>query len=221
MSEAVFSRWHGIENADPTMLWNLYQEAERRGWDADAIAGIMSSESGFSPSVKNPYPGQTATGLIQMIEQSANAIGTTTADLARMTAVEQLPWVLKYYEHFGRGRQLEGSDFFRLGWGNDAANFSLPTSTVLAPMGSDLWELNKAYSRGGDITIQTLIDIYNSKLRAAQKRGRIRIKMPPTAAPAAPPRESRGSPGGGGELILGLIVLVLGTLAIARKRQRA
>lgn len=48
----------------------------------------------FSPSKKNPT--STATGLIQFLESTAKDLGTTTAQLSSMTAVEQLDWVYKY-----------------------------------------------------------------------------------------------------------------------------
>lgn len=61
------------------------------------LMAVMYFESGgtFSPSVKNPYAG--ATGLIQFMPDTAIALGTTVEKLAKMTAVEQLDYVYKYY----------------------------------------------------------------------------------------------------------------------------
>lgn len=59
--------------------------------------GCMAWETGekFTPSVKNP--GSSATGLIQFMEATAKSMGTTTADLAKMTVVEQLGYVEKHF----------------------------------------------------------------------------------------------------------------------------
>jgi len=71
----------------------------------------MSFESGgtFSPSVKNPVSG--ATGLIQFIPNTARGLGTSTAELSRMSPVEQLDFVEKYFDqpHFaGKLGSVEG-----------------------------------------------------------------------------------------------------------------
>ena len=57
----------------------------------DWLMAIMAFETGgtFSPSVQNAA-GSSATGLIQFTSATAVGLGTTTAALARMTAVEQL-----------------------------------------------------------------------------------------------------------------------------------
>jgi hypothetical protein len=57
----------------------------------------MSFETGgtFDPSVKN-RAGSGATGLIQFMPETAQALGTTTEELARMTPEQQLEYVEKY-----------------------------------------------------------------------------------------------------------------------------
>lgn len=59
--------------------------------------GCMAWETGetFSPSVKSPV--STATGLIQFMKATAIALGTTVEALAKMTVVEQLGYVEKYF----------------------------------------------------------------------------------------------------------------------------
>lgn len=66
--------------------------------DPNWLMAVMGFETGFtfSPSVRNP--GSSATGLIQFMQSTAIGLGTTTARLARMTAVEQLDYVQKYYD---------------------------------------------------------------------------------------------------------------------------
>lgn len=67
-------------------------------FDPNWLMAVMGFETGFtfSPSVRNP--GSSATGLIQFIQPTAIGLGTTTARLSRMTAVEQLDYVQKYYD---------------------------------------------------------------------------------------------------------------------------
>ncbi|MBP5125764.1 hypothetical protein, partial [Pseudomonas protegens] len=67
-------------------------------FDPNWLMAVMGFETGFtfSPSVRNP--GSSATGLIQFMQTTAIGLGTTTAKLARMTAVEQLDYVQKYYD---------------------------------------------------------------------------------------------------------------------------
>jgi hypothetical protein len=67
--------------------------------DPGLLADLINYEtnSTFSPSVKNPTPGSTATGLIQFIEKTAEGMGTSTAYLATLTAEEQMDvWVRAY-----------------------------------------------------------------------------------------------------------------------------
>lgn len=73
-------------------------------WYQDAPSDLMSCiafESGetFSPSVKN-MAGSGATGLIQFMPQTAIGLGTTTQQLERMTAVQQLDMVQRYFKPY-------------------------------------------------------------------------------------------------------------------------
>lgn len=66
--------------------------------DPNWLMAVMAWETGktFSPAARNP--GSSATGLIQFLQSTAMALGTTTSQLARMSAVEQLDYVEKYYK---------------------------------------------------------------------------------------------------------------------------
>ncbi|WP_288080599.1 hypothetical protein [Pseudomonas sp.] len=70
------------------------------GFDPNWLMAVMHYESKatFSPSVRNPQ--SSATGLIQFLESTARGLGTTTAKLARMTAVRQLDYVQAYYKPY-------------------------------------------------------------------------------------------------------------------------
>ena len=56
-------------------------------------------------------PGQTATGLLQFIEDTAQGMGTTTEAIRRMSPVEQLRLVEKYLTPF-RGRLNSLADVY-------------------------------------------------------------------------------------------------------------
>jgi len=66
--------------------------------DPDYLMAVMAFETGrtFSPSVENPDPESSATGLIQFMDNTAEGLGTSTEELARMTAIEQLDYVKKH-----------------------------------------------------------------------------------------------------------------------------
>lgn len=87
------------------IAWNL-------GVDPSDLMACMAWESGrsFSPSVKN-MAGSGATGLIQFMPKTAIDLGTTTANLASMTAEQQLNYVEKYFQPF-RGKLKDLADLY-------------------------------------------------------------------------------------------------------------
>lgn len=100
---------------------------------------IMNFESAgtFSTSVVNPAGG--ATGLIQFMPATAIDLGTTTAALARMSFVEQMDWVLKYYRRTGvisrvrNATDLYLATFFPRAVGKPR-NYVLETDTLSAEL---------------------------------------------------------------------------------------
>jgi len=61
----------------------------------------------FLPGARN-MAGSSGTGLIQFMAATAKGMGTTTAALATMSALEQLDWVEKYFQPYkGRMKTLE------------------------------------------------------------------------------------------------------------------
>lgn len=68
--------------------------AQRLHCDANALMGVMNSESGVDPSRGNAAGG-SAVGLIQFMPQTASQLGTSSAALKSMSAVEQLNYVEK------------------------------------------------------------------------------------------------------------------------------
>lgn len=66
--------------------------------DPGYLADLINYETAgtFSPSIQNPN--SSATGLIQFLSSTAKGLGTTTAELADMTAVDQMQYVQAYLE---------------------------------------------------------------------------------------------------------------------------
>ncbi len=86
--------------------------AQRIGARPEHLMAVMSFETGgsFSPGVRNAA-GSGATGLIQFMPNTARELGTSTEALARMSAVDQLEYVERYFVRRsdpGDLRTLEG-----------------------------------------------------------------------------------------------------------------
>jgi hypothetical protein len=87
----------------PGFLPELRAIAARLQTRTEWLLNLIASESSFVPTARNPLPGQTASGLLQIIESTARGLGTTTSAIRRMDPVEQLHIVEKYFAPF-RGR---------------------------------------------------------------------------------------------------------------------
>lgn len=82
------------------------------GVEPDQLMACMAFESGatFSPSQRN-LAGSGATGLIQFMPETAVSLGTSTDELAEMTAEDQLFYVEKYFRPY-RGRLNNLGDLY-------------------------------------------------------------------------------------------------------------
>lgn len=85
-------------NVTEAFLRGVEGMAGRLGTRPEYILAVMSFETGgsFSPGVLNGA-GSGATGLIQFMPTTARELGTSTEALARMSAVEQLEYVERYF----------------------------------------------------------------------------------------------------------------------------
>lgn len=79
--------------------------AKNLGINPNWLMAIINFESAgtFSPAITNSLG---YTGLIQFGTAAANALGTTTAVLRKMTAVQQLDYVEKYYKMWYRSLKI-------------------------------------------------------------------------------------------------------------------
>lgn len=96
------------DNTTPLFKARLWAFSQRHGWNPDAIAAVMASESArtFRPDIASGggtwQPGSSkAFGLIQFIPSTARSLGIEPATLAGLSAEEQLIWVERFYERFG------------------------------------------------------------------------------------------------------------------------
>ena len=84
----------------PNFYIELQTIAKRLRIEPAWLLNVMASESLLDPTARNGLPGQTATGLLQFIEKTAQRMGTTTEAIKRMSSVEQLRLVEKYLTPF-------------------------------------------------------------------------------------------------------------------------
>lgn len=86
--------------------------AEDLQFDPNFLMAAMAFETGetFSPAIKNAA-GSGATGLIQFMPATAKRLGTTTDELAKMSAIDQLDYVKKYFSPY-RGKLKTVADVY-------------------------------------------------------------------------------------------------------------
>lgn len=100
-----------VRSAEPVIAWGAKVSTEFKGRvlqiadelkiDPSYLMAAMAFETGesFSPSIRNAA-GSGAVGLIQFMPNTAKALGTSSDELAGMTAVKQLDYVLKYFSSY-------------------------------------------------------------------------------------------------------------------------
>lgn len=137
------------------------------GVTADYLMAAMAFETGasFSPSIKNAA-GSGAVGLIQFMPSTAKALGTTSEKLAKMSAVEQLDYVKKYFSSKkGKLKTLEDvymAILYPVAVGN-SEDYALFTE------GSKTYEQNKGFDTNNDGII-TVAEV-SFKVRGMYQKG--------------------------------------------------
>lgn len=163
---------HSTVTALRPIAWGARVSAEFRakviaicadlGCDPDHLMAAMAFETGetFRPDIQNKL--SKATGLIQFMPATARGLGTTIEDLARMTAVDQLDFVAKYFKPM-RGRMKTLEDVYMailfpvaVGKPNGFALFSKPTKQ---------YEQNKGLDRNKDGTVTKEEAAHHVRLR--------------------------------------------------------
>lgn len=141
--------------------------ADKFGWDASDLMSVMAFETGetFSPKVKNPNA--SATGLIQFLEKTARSLGTSTYELARMTAEDQLSFVHRYLEGVGAKRARDIDSIYMCVF--MPAHIASPVSETIISKSQQAYAVNKGLdlNRDGLITKAEA----GAKVRAARAKG--------------------------------------------------
>lgn len=86
---------------DPDFNKKLAKVAAALGIQEEHLRKIIKFETAgtFSPTSRDPW--NVSIGLIGFTEQTAKGLGTSKAELANMTAVQQLDYVYKFYKKSG------------------------------------------------------------------------------------------------------------------------
>lgn len=95
---------------DPDFNKKLDKVADKLGIDSNSIMAVIKHESKGNPAAVNPYSG--ATGLIQFMPDTARRLGTSVEELKKMSAVDQLDYVYKYYKMVGVRPGMDAGDLY-------------------------------------------------------------------------------------------------------------
>jgi hypothetical protein len=154
--------------ADTAFLDKVVSVSSELGFDPNDLLRVIDFETAgsFSPKAqpirKDGTKISSATGLIQFLEKTANGLGTTTADLANMTAVEQLDYVKRYFEPFKGRIKNFGDVYMAVHWPKGVGK---DDSYVMYEAGSDSYDANKGLDTNGDGTVtrgETLARLFSA-----------------------------------------------------------
>jgi hypothetical protein len=139
----------------------LEAQALEADLDPEAMRAVMGPESGGRPDARNAASG--ATGIGQFLPSVAKALGTSTDELAKMSATEQLPFLIQYYKGHGLGADSPPEDYVMATAA--PAFIGKSADTVVYPKGSKAWEQNAPWrpKDGGDITVGSILAFYKPR----------------------------------------------------------
>ena len=143
----------------------LERVANALGVSSKDLMAIFKQESGVNPAAVNATSG--ATGLIQFMPDTATRLGTSTSELKKMTATEQLAYVYKYFKMVGVKAGMGLGDLYMAVF--MPKYVGADDNTVLGKSGSSgfsgkVYAQNKGLDRNKDGTI-TVADVKNSVQR--------------------------------------------------------
>lgn len=149
--------FQGSALKDPQFMPALQKVAQNLGVDANALLAIMKMESGLDPSRVNSTSG--ATGLIQFMPKTAVSLGTSTQALAKMSAVQQLPYVEKYLKGAGVRPGMDLGDLYMSVF--MPSMVGKPNNTVISTPGKKVYDQNKGLDKNKDGYL-TVADVKNT-----------------------------------------------------------
>ncbi len=200
----------GIEATSPAFKRELVAMADRLQLNADYLGAVMSFETGgtFDPAQPN-LGGSGATGLIQFMPEQAIRLGTTTSQLAEMSAVEQLAFVEQWYAPVKGALKTPADHYLAVFW---PAGIGRPGETGIIfadgrhnkdpERGRRQYDMNSGLDRDRDgvITVNDAAGPVNALIESAQAKPR--IEVPPLVSTP----EAVGGVGG----LFALMLFILG-----------
>lgn len=177
--------------------------ASRLGMDTNAIAGVISLESGFNPAAVNPI--SNATGLIQFMPSTAKALGTTVEALRQMSDVDQLEYVEKYFRTFVGKLATRGDYYLAVFMPKFVGK---PDTDVISTKGQKVYDQNSVLDadKDGVLTVGDVRLKLLNRIRLAESQPEIQV-VPPKGTGAA------------WALILGVgAVVFVGTVNMKKRR---
>jgi hypothetical protein len=161
---------------DPNFNSKLAKVAKELGIETDTLHRIIKFETAGSFSPTSQDPGGVSIGLIGFTENTARALGTSKAELAKMTAVEQLDYVYKFYK---MNRLRPGSDVGTMYMLTFMPAFAYsPGNTILGQQNGDtlilpsgrpsglsmhkVWDQNPVFAKSKGKSFFTVDDVKNT-----------------------------------------------------------
>lgn len=217
-----------VAKTTPSFRDELFRVSTEAGYNPSYIAAVIKLESDFNPAALNP--GGHALGLLQWWDTyfpaTAAAAGMPSVqwrDLQRMSAVEQLPFVIGYLRQAAPGKALLTPTDYRLAVFMPAYVGASPMK-VLGKKGSTLQldntglSLGKVYDQNagldldhdGEITVADLGRGIEAMVADARQRPPVPVNSDSTAPLPAPPAVPSTFPVGAREAVDGAAVVSLG-----------
>lgn len=192
MTGALLYPVAGLERTTSEFRSTLVDVAQRLGIDPTDLAAIIAFESAFNPQARNVKSG--ATGLIQWLPSTAiDLYRLTTAQIAAMSAVQQLELVRRYFAGHVRP-QASLHDLYMLVWAGHPASMSEVLGVGGAPGHSgQVYDRNSVLDSNRDGRITGAEASAHVRAIAAEARRKPPWHIDPKAET---PTESGGSSGG-------------------------
>ena len=155
-----FDDFNNQDRSGPSIAWGncvtgpfkakVLEICNRLEMDPNHLMAAMAFESAgtFSPSIKNAA-GSGATGLIQFMPKTARGLGTTTDKLAKMSSVEQLDYVEKYFKPYAGKCKTLSDVYMAILW---PAAIGKPENHVLFDQATKArtYQMNKGLDKNDD-----------------------------------------------------------------------
>ncbi|MDD5544387.1 MAG: transglycosylase SLT domain-containing protein [Acidobacteriia bacterium] len=196
--------WGWLVHSEPQVRTRLLEIARFHGWDPNALAAVIAFESGGDPSARNRQ--SSATGLIQFMPQTAEALGTSIARLRVMSALRQLDFVERYYQSALYGKTpTEVGDYYMAVFMPGAVG--KPDELELGRKGQKIYDQNAGLDRDGDgvLNVGDVKQTFRASFLKTKPSERIDLTAP---AVLPPPHSAFGlRPSSGRRGLIGLALV--------------